>query len=245
MLYYAVPLAISGLLYCVWDLLLLHRHQETIGELFSFDERINLDWLRYVVYSYFVLFLLASFLVFGAIQFHLLPLDTAFAMVGIVLSLMLIAFGFYGFRQTAIFSDRDVNINNIKSVADKETPVAAYSKSGLSPEKIKSLARQLANFMENERPFLNENLSLPMLADQSKIPQSQISQVINQHFLMNFYEFVNHYRVEAAKNKMLSPDFNHLSILGIAFECGFKSKSSFNRYFKKYIGISPSQYLKK
>lgn len=245
MLYYAVPLAVSGLVYCVWDLILLYRHRKTIGELFSFDEKISLDWLRYVVYSYFVLFILASCLVFGATQFQLLPMDKAFALVGILLSLMLVAFGFYGFRQTTIFSDRDIDLDRTKSFEKMETPIATYAKSGLDAKKIEQMAQELASYMDNGKPFLNEDLSLPLLAEQCELSQTQLSQIINQHFQVNFYDFVNSYRIEKAKGMLCSSEFEHLSILGIAFECGFKSKSSFNRYFKKHTGVSPSKFKKK
>lgn len=245
MQYYAIPLAISGLVYCIWDLFLLRKHSKAIANLFSFDEKINLKWVSYVVYSYLVLFVLASFLIFGATQFQLFPIKSAFALVGICLSLMLIAFGFYGFRQTAIFSNietQEIYTLNPDSGISKK---ASYSKSGLVPEKIISLASQLTEHMEIKKPFLDENLSLALLAEQSEISQPHLSQIINQHFKMNFYDFVNRYRVEEAKQQLSSSDFNHLSVLGIAFDCGFKSKSSFNRYFKKYTGASPSSFKKK
>ncbi len=244
MQYYAIPLAISGLVYCIWDLFLLRRHRQTIVALFSFDEKINLKWVRYVVYAYLILFVLASFLIFGAIQFQLFPIKNAFALVGICLSLMLIAFGFYGFRQTAIFSNIDSQEIPSLDIDNSIPGKASYSKSGLTPEKIKSLANRLTEHMEIEKPFLDENLNLSILADQSEISQPHLSQIINQHFEMNFYDFVNRYRVEEAKQKLSSLDFVHLSVLGIAFDCGFKSKSSFNRYFKKYTGVSPSAYKK-
>jgi len=245
MQYYAIPLAISGLVYCIWDLLLLRKHRQNIVALFSFDEKINLKWVSYVVYSYLVLFVLASFLIFGAIQFQLFSIENAFALVGITLSLMLIAFGFYGFRQTAIFSNIDLQTISSIDLENDISEKAAYSKSGLTPERIKNLANRLTENMETEKPFLDEDLNLSLLAEQSEISQPHLSQVINQHFQMNFYDFVNRYRVEEAKKKLSSSDFDHLSVLGIAFECGFKSKSSFNRYFKKYTGASPSAFKNK
>ncbi|MEP3208376.1 MAG: helix-turn-helix domain-containing protein [Maribacter sp.] len=236
--YYAIPLAISGLLYSFWDLALLRKHMGRIANLFSFDENISLRWLNYVVYSYLMLFLLASFLIFGAIHFDLLSLKNAFASVGILLSIMLLAFGFYGFRQTAIFSNTEL------PVSKRRTAKASYSKSGLDQNKIEDLAQQLSKFMETERPYLNENLNLKTLSETCKLQQAQLSQLINQHFKMNFYDFVNQYRVKEVKVRLSSSEFDQLSILGIAFDCGFKSKSSFNRYFKKYAGVSPSEFKK-
>lgn len=245
MQYYAIPLAISGLVYCIWDLLLLKKHRRHIANLFSFEEKVDLKWVNYIVYSYFILFILASFLIFGSTQFQLFSMKNAFSLVGIALSLMLIAFGFYGFRQTSIFSNIDLKSIPELDIENNTSEKASYTKSGLTEEKIKSLANRLTQHMENEKPFLDENLNLSLLSEQSEISQPHLSQIINQHFKMNFYDFVNRYRVEEAKQKLSSSDFDHLSVLGIAFECGFKSKSSFNRYFKKYTGSAPSEFKKK
>ncbi len=238
--YYAVPMAISGLVYFVWNLVLLRKHREKIVDLFSFNELINLKWLDYIVYSYLILFALASFLIFGSIHFQLLPMKSAFALVGILLSLMLLAFGFYGFRQTAIFSNAEMS----KTLSPSGISKASYAKSGLDEERIKDFAKTLSNHMETESPYLNEDLNLKVLSSECGLQQTHLSQVINQHFKMNFYDFVNRYRVEEAKKRLCSSDFGHLSVLGIAYDCGFKSKSSFNRYFKKYTGVSPSEFKK-
>ncbi len=244
--HYGIPMALSGLIYTIWDITLLKRHQKRIADFFSFQEKVNLKWIQYIVYSFFILFFVGSFLIFGATSFNLFSMENVFALVGIALSLMLIAFGFYGFRQTSIFS----NINSIKnedeSDLEKSTDItSSYSKSGLTEEKIKLHAQQLAEHMSLEKPFLQEDLTLLVLAEQCKLSNTHLSQVINQHFQINFYDFINQYRIEESKKMLISSNYNHLSLLGIAFDCGFKSKSSFNRYFKKYCGITPSEFKKK
>lgn len=239
--YYAIPLAISGLLYFFWDLALLRKHKQTIVNLFSFDEQINLRWLNYVAYSYLILFVLASFLIFGSIHFHLFAMENAFALVGILLSLTLLSFGFYGSRQTSVFS----NTMSPLHISKTDTSKASYSKSGLKQNKIEDLANILSQHMEQEKSYLNEDLNLNTLAEKCGMKPTQLSQVINQHFQMNFYDFINQYRVEESKVRLSSSEFDHLSVLGIAFDCGFKSKSSFNRYFKKYAGVPPSEFKKK
>ncbi len=242
MQYYAVPLAISGFLYFVWDIVLLRRHRKNIVSIFSFDEKINLKWVGYVVYCNLGLFVIASFLIFGAIHFQLFSLENAFASVGILLSMMLIAFGFYGFQQTSIFSNMDTNFVSLEKI---KVETASYAKSGLTEETINEYGKNLEDIMRQKKPFLDEDLTLNTLANHCGLGQTQLSQIINQHFQMNFYDFVNRYRVEEAKQKLTSSDYDHLSVLGIAFDCGFKSKSSFNRYFKKHTGSSPSDFKKK
>jgi AraC-like DNA-binding protein len=81
-----------------------------------------------------------------------------------------------------------------------------------------------------------------MLASQLTLNQNQLSQVINQKSGNNFFVFVNTYRVEEVKKRLLDSSFSHLSILGIAYDCGFRSKSAFNRIFKAQVGLSPLEY---
>lgn len=243
--YYAIPMAISGLAYSVWGLLILKQHQKAILQLFSFDEKINLNWIKHIVYSFVILFIVASFLIFGSTNFNLFSIKLAFSFVGIALSLILVTFGFYGFRQTSVFSNFDLN-NDGKTISFKETEprITPYTKSGLTKEKVIIHANSLTLLMENERPYLNENLSLPLLADLSNLTQAQLSQIINQYYNKSFYDFINQYRVKEAQKMLTSSDAKNLTILAIAFDCGFKSKSSFNRYFKKYCGHSPSEFIK-
>jgi len=96
--------------------------------------------------------------------------------------------------------------------------------------------------MNLSRPYLNPDLTLPQLATEIGISTHLLSQVINEHFKLNFFDFINQYRVEAFKEKIVNSKYGNYSILGIALECGFNSKSAFNRIFKKYTGLTPSQY---
>jgi AraC-like DNA-binding protein len=71
-----------------------------------------------------------------------------------------------------------------------------------------------------------------------------LSQIINEYYQQNFFDFVNSYRIEAVKSKLQKPDYDAYSLLAIAYECGFGSKSSFNRIFKNITGQTPTQYKK-
>lgn len=242
--YYAIPLAISGVFYGIYDLFLLKQHRKKIAAFFSYKEAINLKWVQYIVYAFFLLVLITCFLIFGAVHFSLFKIDQVFSFVGTTLCVLLVAFGFYGFKQTEVFSS--INFSNKEKETNKNifSVIPSYSKSGLTKEKISLHAELLIKHMALNKPFLQENLSLPLLAEQCQLSQVQLSQVINQHFKVSFYDFINQHRVKEAEKRLVSTEFRHLSVLGIAYDCGFKSKSSFNRYFKKYCGISPSEYVK-
>ncbi|WP_255297651.1 helix-turn-helix domain-containing protein [Anaerophaga thermohalophila] len=98
--------------------------------------------------------------------------------------------------------------------------------------------------MNSEKPYLNPNLTLPQLSNELNIPTHHLSKVINENFEMNFFEFVNHYRIDEVKKKMSEPETNSLSLLGIAYESGFNSKSAFNRVFKNITNMTPSEFKK-
>ena len=119
-----------------------------------------------------------------------------------------------------------------------------YAKTGLGADTSKTIAASVTNLMLSQKPYLNSELSLTDLGEMLSMSKHQLSQVINSEFGMNFYEFVNGYRLERFKTVALSPENRHLSLLGIAFECGFNSKAAFNQFFKKKEGMTPTEYLK-
>lgn len=104
--------------------------------------------------------------------------------------------------------------------------------------------QNLLKLMKEEKPFLNPDLNLHMLADKLEISSGYLSQIINRNEDKNFFDFINTYRVNAFKDMVVKEEFSHLSILGIAFEAGFKSKSTFNLSFKKIAGTTPSAFKK-
>jgi AraC-like DNA-binding protein len=96
--------------------------------------------------------------------------------------------------------------------------------------------------MEREQPFTDGELTIQKLAEMLSIPAPHLSQTINERLGKSFPDFINSYRVDQAKKKLLDPSLKHLSILGIAEEVGFNSKSSFNSVFKKHTGMTPSEF---
>jgi AraC-like DNA-binding protein len=117
------------------------------------------------------------------------------------------------------------------------------NKNLLPDEEISAWKNKVLKFFDTEKPYLNPELTLSDLSDTLKTNTSVLSQVINSGFNKNFNDFVNEYRVEAFKQKIQSGDYQHLTLLAIAFECGFNSKTTFNRAFKKATGLMPSEYI--
>ncbi|MEJ7644816.1 MAG: helix-turn-helix domain-containing protein [Chryseolinea sp.] len=120
--------------------------------------------------------------------------------------------------------------------------IPAGRKQVLSNDRLNELKIQLLSLMELKQPFLDSDLSLLKLGDMLQLDSYKTSYLINNCFNENFYVFINRYRLEACKKMLIDPGYNHLSILGIALEAGFNSKTAFNTSFKKYTGLSPKAY---
>jgi AraC-like DNA-binding protein len=102
---------------------------------------------------------------------------------------------------------------------------------------------KIASLMKNEKAYEDAELSLTQVAKQLNTNPSIISKVINQGFQLNFNDFVNNYRIEAVKDKLKAGEQKTQTLLGIAYDCGFNSKATFNRAFKKATGLSPKDWL--
>jgi len=105
-----------------------------------------------------------------------------------------------------------------------------------------ALLEQLETTMERERPYLNQNLSFERLAEKLDIPVKELSNAINRHYEVNFYEFINNYRIQEAKRLLEDPACFEKSITDIFYDAGFNSKSVYNTLFKKKFNKTPSQY---
>ncbi len=119
---------------------------------------------------------------------------------------------------------------------------AANTNTALSSEIIVQSILLLKKSMEEDKLYLNHNLSLHILSQQTGVSQKIISAVLNQHVNKSFNEFVNEYRINAFKEKINNPEMERLTIAGIAFECGFNSQATFQRSFKQVTGMSPSEF---
>ena len=117
-----------------------------------------------------------------------------------------------------------------------------YEKSTLTPERAERYVNKLVQCMKEKKPFTDGDLNLQSLAATLSIPPHHLSQIINERLGQTFADFINSYRVEEAKQRLLDPAFKHLSLLGIAIEVGFNSKSSFNSVFKKHTNMTPSEF---
>ncbi len=239
--------AASPFIYSVWSVIILRKHRKNILHLYSFtSDSLKLEWLWNLALS--MLWVSATALVLNFIivfsdvvdWIHLREIILAISVIWVFF------IGYYSIRKTPFYRSFPITgLENFDTVeADKEL-TEKYEKTKLDETEVHNLRRKLMDYMENEKPYLNKNLTIGELAGNLEVPVHHLSQVINSDLGMTFFEFINRYRVEEVKARFLNPEYSNLTLLGIAMMCGFNSKSAFNRAFKQFTGQTPSEYLKK
>lgn len=236
---------LSGIIYVIWSFFLLKRHKSNIMNTFSYTERINLYWLRYLVYGIGILWL---FVIIGE--------DELLFSITVV---FVIFIGYFGINQVGIFTKKKYSTSNEivqiekteKRIIERESnndnennTRLKYEKSGLSNETAIEIHQLLTNKMKEKQLFINPEITLIELAEILNVHPNNLSQVINTFENKNFYDFINTKRIELFLTLIAKPENKKFTILSIAFDCGFNSKSSFNKYFKKETNLTPSEYIK-
>jgi AraC-like DNA-binding protein len=133
----------------------------------------------------------------------------------------------------------------VHAVAAEEAVIVdrRYERSGMDANMMNDYETALAAFMQKSRIYLDPDLSLEVLATRMKMSRHHLTQLLNERVEKNFYSFINEYRIGEAIDRLNDPSLQ-VNILSLAFDCGFNSKSSFNNYFKKITGTTPTAYRK-
>ncbi|OJJ21737.1 hypothetical protein BKI52_14645 [marine bacterium AO1-C] len=239
-------IAISAAGYALYNLKILRAYQQDIPQTFSYHEKINLNWLRYCALSFFLIFI-CIFLILTLLPSDATSSSVKISGVSVVMLLWVFALGYFGFKQTHIFSSIPVAkpANSPNPTVEKVSTITTrYQKSGLKAETSQQYTQAAQQLMQEKKLYLNEELTLHQLAAQLDVPAYHLSQALNEQLQKNFFDFVNEYRVEEVKEKVADPTFQKYTLLAIAYESGFRSKSSFNRVFKRFTGMTPSEYKK-
>lgn len=225
------------LAYVVVSYALLIKHKANLRFISSAIEDINLNWLRNFLV---ILGLVAIFWINDAIfEAPLLLYITPF-----VYTFSVFFLAYFALKQKNIYAFDKKDLEQISEVLDDNSKGQTDKQQRLSDEQLARLSVQLDNLMINEKVFLDNEVSLPIVAGKLGIGIHDTSYLINQATGGNFYNFINKYRVEEAKKLLTSAKMDQLNILGIAFASGFNSKTAFNTAFKKWVGVSPTAYVK-
>ena len=208
------------------------RYRDFIQQEVSNKEGVDLSWVRFFMIVFLLINVFFLFSLFAAIHLdseEWLPKATA-----LIFSLSVFALGYKGMMQKEILPKGEVQQN----YADTSKPTDTIIK----PDQ--DLINKLLSHMEEKKSFLDPELTLTGLAKELEISRNQLSYLINEGIGDNFYNFVNKYRVEQVKKFIIDPSMKNFNMLGLALEAGFKSKSTFNLIFKRFTGLTPTEYAK-
>jgi len=238
--FFLLLIAFSPIVYFYFGLRLIKQYKLKIEGYFSQTAGIDLKWLNLIlvswiilsvlINSFFVIDLLIPIAPFGLMQFFSF----------LVAAVYIIFLGFYGLRQENIFLSNTINLNLEKTITH---PAETYSKPLREDEK--EFIQVLLKFMTESKPYLQPEITLKSLSDELKVTSEYLSEIINTDLNKNFFDFINHYRIEEFKTQCKIEKNKNLNIIGLAFNCGFNSKATFNRVFKKSTGLTPSEYMNK
>ncbi|CAI8834767.1 AraC family transcriptional regulator [Chryseobacterium sp. IT-36CA2] len=219
---------LSGIVYVALSLFAVRKYTEGISSQYSNTEKMNLNWLYYLIAGIALIWIAVI-------------IKNDILIFSIVVLFIVVA---------AYFGISRVGILNIPALPDREDPkeldneVVKYQKNSPGDEAIQSIYRKLVYKMTQEKLYKDPELNLNTIAQLLDVHPNTLSQVINSVEHKNFYDYINRQRIEEFKRTVVLPENQKYTILSLAFECGFNSKTSFNRNFKKYMNCSPSEFLK-
>lgn len=212
-------------------------HQNKIKDRFSFtSESITLNWLKFIQFLFMLAF--TAMILMGILGDKTnFPFDPRF-FIRIPLTLFAFGVSYFGVRQPVLFKQTREN----EKASEEETPKARYEKSGLSENDADKYESRLQKYMNEEKPYLNPELTIKDISDHLNISRHHITQVLNEKIQKNFYNYINEFRLIEVKKRIVASEYSHLTLIAIAFDCGFNSKSAFNSIFKKSTGLTPSEF---
>ncbi len=212
---------------------ILFRYKKWLYNNFSSTQNISLDWIHIPI----VVFVLFWFLWFtmritDILLFSGIYSEVYFFPMYIILSLLTLWIGFRGYTNSKTGAIGFISTSSSQDESSKRN-ISDY----------KQFAEMLISKIESEKYYLNQDLSLKILSEETGIQKSILSKTINQSLGINFHEFVNRYRVKEFIKRVKADDTKQYTFLAHAYESGFASKSSFNYVFKKQTNMTPKEFF--
>ena len=219
----------------VMSYLLLGRYRSSLKQNFSSTRHINLFWLQSILVV--LTLTLLAWASYHLVEIFMYPTPLAsetYYPFWVAVILVTLTLGYRSLLQPHI------HLNETESAPSS----SKYQSSRLGNEELYALAVKLKSVVESEKLYLNPTLRLADLCTSLHLPSHTVSQVISQGLDTTFYDLINGYRVDEVKRLLSLEGKKHLSLIALAYEAGFNSKTAYYDAFKKYTGKSPSQYKK-
>ncbi len=236
----------------IWFLSKLKKYQSKIKDFYSFIEPLQLNWVKNFAYIFIIINTVSLFgflsYNFGWIQ----DIGNVYTLVNSLLVLSIFYLSYHGIKQYTLAHFQPIELeeekiktsSSIEKTTTESLEKEKYKTSSLTAEEMDNIFKNLKTFFEEKELYKEPQLKIQTVAENLKISSHHLSQTINSKTEKPFYDFVNEYRVNKLKEKLISPTHQHYTILALGLECGFNSKASLNRIFKLHTEQSPSQYQK-
>lgn len=216
---------IQSVYYIVRSARLIREHQNNIAEVFSYEERVDLKWAKVMNYGFLV------FLSLLALSHTLDGIASDMVFDGLMLAYVLFV-GQQALKQPLVYDEKERS-----SLPEPESRPSEAIDQRIADWKV-----ELLDLMENEKPYLDEDLTVSMLAERLGTNTKYLSQTINGGLGESFVQFINRYRVEEVKRLLAEEADERLTMEAVGNKAGFKSKSAFNKAFKQIAGQTPSEF---
>ncbi|WP_299246031.1 helix-turn-helix domain-containing protein [uncultured Aquimarina sp.] len=236
---------IYTLIYCIVALKTLSKTKKLIMQYYTHISPNDVNWLQKFLYGTVIVFgidisLTIYELVFPGISFSV-------GIISFFIVFLIVYLAYHGISQTKIllpeflFTKEEISFEQDSSKNEINNP---RNKVIYDLKEMNSLKQELEKLIQKEKWYLIPELSLKSVSEELQISDKKLSYLLNQYMNVSFYDYINYLRVEEVKQKILDPSYAQYTLLGIALDCGFNSKTSFNRTFQRFEGITPSNFKK-
>lgn len=232
---------VSGISYSAATLVYLQGHRNRVRHSYSNIERVNLTWLLRLAGAAAAIWVLATSLKLGAVGPRVRD-----GHVSLAIAIVVYGIGYRGLKQSEIVAYEKVEEDDRPDSAAATLPETSTRRqersSTLSPREAERLERDLLSLMATKCPWKDPELTLADLAARLESTPHKVSELLNARLGQTFYDFVNGYRIEEVQRRIASGDNRTRTMLNLALDAGFASKSTFNQAFKSRTGQTPSAY---
>lgn len=236
---YSSVFFLSVTVYSILSFIEIRKHQDYLKNIVSYTSgMITLNWLKILSISFYVAFIILFIL--GGLNMigNFIPFDP-YISVFTFITMFTFVYSLYVIKQPVIYGQA------IKITEEDKQESEKYARSGLKDRQAETYLKKIISYVEEKKPYLNRDLSIQDLADATGISRHYITQVLNEKHKKNFFTFINEYRVMEVIQRFNNPKNNNFTILAIAYDAGFNSKTTFNSIFKSQTGMTPSEYREK
>jgi AraC-like DNA-binding protein len=233
---------ISMVIYAIMSISYYNGYRRLIYENLSYADSINFAWVRRYLIVFILIQILLGLFLFLYPEWGSFSNKWWYYLLFSILSFYIAIEGYVNASQAGLGFNISKNLfsENIENTINIEFTEQKDLKANINLEEWKP---KILELIEKDELYRNPRLALNDFAEKLQTNPTIISKAVNQCFDMNFNDFVNHYRIEAMKTMFEQKTHQKHTLLGIALDCGFNSKTTFNRAFKKNTGLSPKEYL--